>query len=185
MGKPKLLLPYKGKPIIRHVIDESMKSRLSGVVVVVNPDIAELRNEVSRSCVSKLVLNEQAGQGMSTSLKAGVMNLPFTTDAAVVLLGDQPLVSADDIDAVIGCYELNEGAPIVQASYQSKRGHPVLFDRSMFPYISVLTGDEGARSVLKTFSNKICFARINKPFPGDIDTPEDYEQLLRKEVSEK
>jgi molybdenum cofactor cytidylyltransferase len=182
MGKPKLLLPYKGKPIIRHVIDESMESRLSGVVVVVNPEVAELRNEVSRSCVSKLVLNEQAGQGMSTSLKAGLMNLPLTADAAVVLLGDQPLVSSDDIDAVIECYESNGGPLIVQASYQSKRGHPVLFDCSMFPHLFNVTGDEGARSVLKTFSNKICFARIDKPFPSDIDTPEDYEQLLRKEV---
>ncbi|GMO00886.1 NTP transferase domain-containing protein [Parageobacillus thermoglucosidasius] len=181
MGRPKLLLPYKGKSIIRHVIDESMKSRLSGVVAVINPKIAGLRNEVSSSGVSKLVLNEQAAQGMSTSLKAGLMNLPPTA-AAVVLLGDQPLVTSNDIDAVIRCYEANEGTAIVQASYQSKRGHPVLFDCSMFPHLFHVTGDEGARSVLKTFANQIRFARIDKPFPDDIDTPEDYEQLLRKEA---
>ncbi|HZG59235.1 MAG TPA: nucleotidyltransferase family protein [Anoxybacillus sp.] len=183
MGKPKLLLPYKGKTMVRHVIDESIKSRLSGMVVVINPGIVELRNEVSRSYVSKLVFNEHAEQGMSTSLKAGVMNLPLKIDAAVVLLGDQPLVSSDDIDAVIRCYESNEVSLIVQARYQSKRGHPVLFDCSMFPHLLNVTGDEGARSVLKTFSNKIRFASIDKPFPGDIDTPEDYEHLLWKEVS--
>ncbi|MEJ9151468.1 nucleotidyltransferase family protein [Bacillus smithii] len=181
MGKPKLLLPYKGKSMIRHVLDASTNSCLNGVIVVVNSDIAGLQQEVRSSSVNKLVLNDEAGKGMSTSLKAGVTNLPSTTDAAVVLLGDQPLVTADDINEVIRCYVSNE-APIVQAQYQSKRGHPVLFDHSMFPYLFHITGDEGARSVLKKFANQIRLARLDKPYPEDVDTPEDYEELLRKEV---
>jgi molybdenum cofactor cytidylyltransferase len=183
MGKPKLLLPYKGKSIIRHVIDASMNSNLNGVVVVINPDIDELQQEVLRSSVNKLVLNDEAGKGMSASLKAGLVNLPSTTDAAVMLLGDQPLVTADDINEVIQCFVSNQDALIVQAQYQSKSGHPVLFDCSMFPHLFRVTGDEGARSILKTFASQIRFARMDKPYPEDIDTPEDYEELLRKEVS--
>lgn len=167
--------------MIRHVLDASTNSCLNGVIVVVNPDIAGLQQEVWSSSVNKLVLNDEAGKGMSTSLRAGVTNLPSTTDAAVVLLGDQPLVTEDDINEVIRCYVSNE-APIVQAQYQSKRGHPVLFDHSMFPYLFHLTGDEGARSVLKKFANQIRLARLDKPHPEDVDTPEDYDELLRKEV---
>ena len=181
MGKPKLLLPYKGKSIIRHVIDASMKSSLSGIVVVINPEIAELQKEASKMPVDQLVLNKEAEKGMSASLKAGLMNLSPATDAVTVLLGDQPLISADDINEVIRCY-VNKEAPIVQARYRSKRGHPVLFDRSMFPHLFKITGDEGARTVLNTFAEKICFAGMDKPYPKDIDTPEDYEQLLRKEA---
>lgn len=169
--------------MIRHVLDTSTNSCLNGVIVVVNPDIAGLQQEVWSSSVNKIVLNDEAGKGMSTSLKAGVTNLPSTTDAAVVLLGDQPLVTADDINEVIQCYLSNE-ALIVQAQYQSKRGHPVLFDHSMFPHLFHITGDEGARSILKQFANQICLAEMDKPYPDDVDTPKDYEELLRKEVRE-
>jgi molybdenum cofactor cytidylyltransferase len=183
MGTPKLLLPFNGKTIIQHVIDESKKSQLSGIVVVINPEMDELKKEVSKAAVNRIVLNNIANQGMSTSIKAGLKSVPETTDAVVVLLGDQPLIAADDIDAVIQCYERNGNPLIVQAKYRTKKGHPVLFDHAMFSHLFKVRGDEGARSIIKNFPNNICFAAIEKPYPHDIDTPKDYEKLLRKEVS--
>lgn len=178
-----MLLLYKGKSFLQHVINQGLDSSLSGISVVINPDVPGLYQEVAVTGVNQILINHQASDGMSTSVKLGLHSIPDHIKAVVFLLGDQPLLSSEEINKVIKDYDRQKDKPlIVQASYQGEKGHPVLFDRKLFPYLLDAKGDEGGRSVLKKFQKEVFYSEMGKKQIPDIDTLEDYEYLLREEV---
>lgn len=175
MGKDKMLLPYKEKSILRHVIDQSLNSSLSGISVVVNPEVPGLFQEAVGG--NKIIVNDQAIDGLSTSIKLGINTVPNEMKAVMFLLGDQPLISTEDINCVIQEYNIH-GSLIVQASYKGNKGYPVLFDREMFPQLLKISGDEGDRMILDKYQHQAVFAEMNKGLLQDINTIEDYEELI-------
>lgn len=181
MGYPKLLLPYKNKSIIQHVIHHALSSNLDGLVVVINPKIEKLYEEVRVNHVNKIILNNLADEGISSSLKAGLQALPKQVEAAVILLGDQPGMSEQVINKVVQQYYENS-ASIVQAYFQGVKGHPVLFKREMFPYLYQIGGDSGGKNIIKKFADKVDKANIKTPLIPDIDTLDDYHRLISEEV---
>jgi len=182
MGKPKLLLPYKGKSLLRHAIDECLKSHLEGIVVVVNPHIKNLVKEARIEGVSKIILNDQSDKGMSTSVKIGLQTLPETVQSVIFLLGDQPLMSSVEINKIINDYYRNQGFSIIHAKYQGIKGHPVLFKKNMFPHLLKINGDEGGKSVIKKFEDHVYYSEMNRKAIPDVDTPNDYKLLIEGET---
>ncbi|MFK9090753.1 NTP transferase domain-containing protein [Bacillus salipaludis] len=183
MGKPKLLLPYKGKSLLRHVIDECLKSHVEGIIVVVNPNIKNLVNEArSIEGVSKIILNDQSDDGMSTSVKLGLHSLPETAQSVIFLLGDQPLMSSSEINTIIEDHHRNPNFSIIQAKYQGVKGHPVLFKKDMFPHLLEISGDEGGKSVIKKFEQHVYYSEMNRSEIPDVDTPYDYQLLIGGEA---
>jgi molybdenum cofactor cytidylyltransferase len=174
MGSPKLILPLKGKPVIRYVIDQALASRLDGVVVVANHNVPELIEEVSTSKVNKIVRNEQPELGMSSSIKKGLSELPDQVDAVMILLGDQPLMTTDEMNRMIDFYQANGFPGIVQASYLGEKGHPVLFSRPLFPALMTIIGDQGGKSLIQQYADQLKFVEMGKKVPADIDTYNDY-----------
>jgi molybdenum cofactor cytidylyltransferase len=75
--------------------------------------------------------------------------------AALICLGDMPLVTGRMLDRLIATYDPDEGRSIVVPMYQGKGGNPVLFDRRYFPEILALAGDAGARSLLRTHAEQV------------------------------
>jgi molybdenum cofactor cytidylyltransferase len=78
---------------------------------------------------------------------------------------------------VIAAYE-RTGRPIVRAAYGDEPGHPVLFDRSVWPEVEALEGDRGARAVLVRRPERVVEVPIEGEPPADVDTGEDYQRLL-------
>lgn len=176
MGEPKLLLPFRGKPIVRHAVEAATGSRAKSVVVVTGHRADDVEREL-RGLAIRCVRNPDFAEGMSTSLRAGLRAMGPAVDAAVVLLADQPLVDSVVIDGLIALRE-TAGAPIVQPVYGDQPGNPVLWDRSLFGELMAQTGDQGGRELLRKYSDKI--ARLSIPDPRgqmDVDTPEAYEEL--------
>ncbi len=110
--------------------------------------------------------------GLSASLKAGIEALPADADGCLVCLGDMPLVSAPLLDRLIDAYSPGERSIIVPTC-SGRRGNPVLWDRFYFPEILALTGDEGARQVLKRHQDHVKFIETNEEAVLiDFDTPD-------------
>ncbi|MGP4080646.1 nucleotidyltransferase family protein [Pseudalkalibacillus sp. R45] len=183
MGSPKMLLPFQGKTIIRHVIDHALCSALDGVVVVVNPAVDGLVDEASVNGVNKVILNSRTDDGLSTSVKSGLLFLPLKVEAVLFMLGDQPLITNKEIDRIVHRFKKERLAPIYQSSYLGKKGHPVLFKRHLFGDLYNVQGDEGGRAVLKKYHQHVRLVEMRKRNPSDIDTRNDYEKLLDEEVS--
>ncbi len=173
MGGPnKLLLPVAGKPMVRHVVEAALASTAAPVMVVLGHQQHEVRQAL-RGLRVHFATNPAFAEGLSTSLRAGIAALPPEVDGAVVCLGDMPLVSAGLIDRLIGAFDPDAGRRIVVPTWQGRRGNPVLLARELFDAVAAITGDVGARDLLRAHAASV--AEIEAEDDAaliDIDTPE-------------
>ncbi len=176
MGQPKLLLPWKGEALICHAARTALETGLDPVVVVTGAGGLEIQAALAGLDV-RFVENPDWQAGQSTSVRAGINALPLSTQAVIFLLGDQPYVSTDLIQALVQIYAQTH--PAILAPYVGeKRTNPVLFDGSVFEALRGLRGDAGARTIFAQYPPT--------PLPWhddrllfDVDTPDDYQRLLR------
>jgi molybdenum cofactor cytidylyltransferase len=129
----------------------------------------------------RLVNNPHASQGeMLSSLQTGVDALWNSCEACLVVLGDQPMLQGTVIERILGAYSLGLGR-IVAPSFNKRRGHPLLIDRSFWLALKELPRNKAPRDLLRANENAIHHVEVdNDHILNDIDTPEDYEQARRK-----
>jgi len=175
-GGGKLLAGLGGRPLIESVLDNLLDAPVDEVIVVAGADAKRMREVCERYGV-RTVDNEEWELGQSTSVLAGLRACGAETQAAVVLLGDQPLVGAGAVDRLVAAFA--EGAKVAVATYGGKRRNPVLFSREVWPLLEAeLAGDEGARSVLKRHPELVAEVPCEGVGdPTDVDTREDLRRL--------
>ena len=186
MGRNKLILPLDGKPVLQRVLDALKHSKVDETVVVLGGGADEVRRSVDLEG-TKVVVNRRYSEGMSASIKAGLARMDRSADAAIIVLGDQPFLSAAVVDSLIKAF-LTEGAPVVLPVYMGKRRNPVLFARSVFPEIMRIRGDRGAKSVVESHGDNILEVKVEDAGVAmDVDTPSDYERaaLLSRRVRQR
>jgi molybdenum cofactor cytidylyltransferase len=179
MGALKLALPLGPKSVLRHVVDAALASPVGEVVVVLGHGAAELGAELPKHSRLRSVYNPDFVQGQSSSLKAGINALNPKAEGVVFLLGDQPLVTPETIDALVATFQ-NYPAAIVQPLYRGIPGNPVLFARALFPELLQVTGDRGGRELLDTHRTELAAVDLDSEAPDDIDTGEDYGKIADK-----
>lgn len=179
MGQPKLLLALEGRPVLRHAVERVLVGGVERVVVVVPPDSEALRAALDGLPVQWAVNpNPRAGQG--TSIAAGIEALPSGTKAALIALGDQPLLPPRVIPEILAVFG-RTGMPIVAPRYREGQGNPVLFGVQVFSELRALSGDRGARSVIEKDASRVAWVDLDLPMPPDMDTPEDYDRLRSRD----
>ena len=175
MGRRKLLLELDGKPILRWSV-EGVLPHVDAVVVVVGPDDAHVRAALGELPVT-FAVNPRPEDGQGTSIASGVAALGGDGGALLVALGDQPRVPAFVIRTLRETFD-RCGKAIVAPVYQGIQGTPVLFGAEVFPELRALTGDAGARTVVRRDAARVELVPFDLPMPIDIDTPEDYQRLV-------
>jgi molybdenum cofactor cytidylyltransferase len=175
MGRPKLLLEFKGRPVIRHAVERVVAAGLHPVLVVTGAEHDALARALAGLEV-QLAVNPTPESGQGSSVGVGVSALPAGTDAVLIALGDQPGVPAEVIPALIEALK-KPGKAIAAPRYADGLGNPVLFGSSVFQELLALGGDRGARSVIERDPSRLAVVEVASPMPRDIDTPEDYESL--------
>lgn len=185
MGRFKLLLPYRGRPILCHVIDSLTRSKADKIMVVLGHRHAEVAAQLTGLPV-QVVINHEYASGQSSSLQVGLKALSGLDDnpaagisrqGVLFVLGDQPLLKPETINLLIDAF--NDRGGIVAPWYRGVRGNPVLFDLSFRSEFELLTGDTGAREIINGHPEAL--SRIEVADQGvvfDIDTPQDLEILL-------
>ena len=182
MGSHKLLLPYKGRPIVNWVLAAACASQADPVIAVLGHE-AEKVDAALQGKRWFLAIHNPLVCGGHVHLVEGSASplLPKDVDGAIILLGDQPLVTAEIINAMIA-ESVREPDAIIAASYQGRRGNPVLFPRKYFAELEAITGDEGGRSVLARHPEQVRLVEIDDALAGfDVDTPEEYQALLSEQ----
>lgn len=182
MGQIKQLLPFRGRTMLEWVVDNALASTLQRVIVVLGYQADVLEPLLKERAVT-VVFNPRYDSGQSSSLKAGLRAVTNDTDAVLFLLADQPLVATETINRILMAHESSPDTPVVLPVFGGKRGNPVLFSRELFPRIAALQDDCGARPLFEEFAGRILALAVDDPFIHfDIDTQEDYQELLRLEL---
>jgi molybdenum cofactor cytidylyltransferase len=169
-GAQKLLAPLGGATVVRSAVSRAVDAGVDDIIVVAGADAAAVTAALDGLPV-RVVINANVAAGMSTSLAMGVAACAPRTIAALVVLGDQPLVPAEAYDAVLRGYHAG-GASIVAPRYTAGvRGHPVLFAADVFAELSALRGDRGAREVIERDARRVRIVDVALPAPVDVDEP--------------
>jgi molybdenum cofactor cytidylyltransferase len=184
-GQPKQLFPFRGKTLIRTIIDAACEAGCSPVVVVIGSNGETIRPEVAHANVLE-VRNTNWQRGIGSSIRSGVQALTDhapDVQAILLLVCDQPAVSAPFIERLIATREATK-KDIVASSYADTAGVPAIFDRSLFKELLAIGDESGAKSIILRNPGRVAqFA-----FPEgaiDIDTWEDWEELNERSRSER
>jgi molybdenum cofactor cytidylyltransferase len=175
----KLLAPLRDRCVVEQVLREVLKSQARPIVVVTGHQRVRVEQALqpARGKRWRTRFNPQFRLGMASSLQAGVRALPGSLDGVVVCLGDMPGVSAKLIDKLIAAFR--EGDDAVLPKVGERRGNPVLLGRELLARVSALSGDQGARPLLKT-SRNLRFVDADRSALLDIDTRRDWRAFRRR-----
>jgi CTP:molybdopterin cytidylyltransferase MocA len=175
-GGGKLLAEYRGRPLIEATLLRLREAPADETIVVVGNDAEGLRG-LCESYGVRLAENPDWAEGMATSVKEGLAACSPDADAAVVMLGDQPLVGAKAVERLVEAYE--GGAAVAVATYGGERRNPALFTRRMWPMLEgELSGDEGARGFMRRHPEMVAEVPCDDVAdPTDVDTVEDLRRL--------
>lgn len=175
MGVQKLLLPFGGKTVISHIVDQLPAVSIDNVHVVVGYQAERINRELSGRPVS-IVTNTDYKSGMLSSVRCGLQNLPKQCRTVLVALGDQPSITSELISRMLESFSACEKSILVPL-YDDRRGHPILF--SIVHRDSVLTryDDVGLRGLLRDYPEDVFELVVSTPSVlSDMDYPADYQR---------
>lgn len=179
MGKPKMLLPFRKSTILENVIAAAVQSNADRVLVVLGSHRQMIESKIKNFPV-ELTYNRQYKKGMLSSIQQGFRSLPPDTRAALILLGDQPSVSATLMNDLIALYS-NSGFGIILPVQGGRRGHPILVDMKYCDEVYRLDPEIGLRELIHRHPEDIMEMKTSNPdIFQDIDDPQDYRRELKK-----
>ena len=175
-GASKLLAEVDGMPLVRRAVRAAESACNGRSLLVVGHDRHRVSVAAAPEC-GFIVVNEHHAGGIGTSLALGARALAERADAIVVLLADQPLVTAAHVGTLVGRWTGAAGH-IVATAYAGSAGPPILLPSGCFSDLVRLEGDAGAKPLLEDAR----FTADTVPFEAaaiDIDTPEDLSRIRR------
>jgi molybdenum cofactor cytidylyltransferase len=177
MSTQKLLLPFAGKTVIEHVIDQVIAGGLTDIFVVVGADPAVA--EVARRRNMRIARNADPDRGMLSSVRCGLRAVPDPSHAVLVVLGDQPSISPSLLRAMVRAAETYPGKILVPTS-EGKRGHPLLFPATYRNEVLTKYDDDGLRGLLRTHAGDILELPADASVLADMDDLADYRRELKR-----
>lgn len=183
MGAPKALLDFRGEPFVVRILEAFEALDLKTRVLVLGPDAAaRVRPAVARhDCL--IVENPDVDGGPIASFRAALVALHATAPTgALVWPVDLPHVRIATVERLVEAWR-RSGAPVVLPTFGDRRGHPVVWDASLFAELgaSEAASRDGARAVLHAHVAQVQAVAVDDPAVIDqVNTPEDYERLVRE-----
>jgi molybdenum cofactor cytidylyltransferase len=177
MGRPKQLLPFRGRALLRRAADAAIASACRPIVVTTGAHEPLLTREL-QSLPLVVAHNPNWADGIGSSLRVAIetlARLAVVVDGVVITLADQPLVSARDINRLVEVHD-RSGKDIVASQYADTFGVPMFVGTRLFAELVALNGDAGAKRLIARRPDDVA----TMPLPAaavDIDTPLDYERL--------
>ncbi len=178
-GSPKQLLAVNGRSLLQRSMDTAAVVVGAQLTVVLGAHALEIATSVSAHGAS-IVVNRQWQEGIASSIRTGIASLPPACDGALLMLADQPLLTATGLSRLaavwraaprrlVAAYYVRETGPIT--------GAPAIFPRWCFADLLALRGDQGARQLLHRYAHDL--ERLELPEAAiDIDRPEDLSHLV-------
>ena len=184
MGRPKALLPIDGVRFIEKIVSSFQSTKVGKILVVLGHNAEEMRQKIADLPVL-IVVNNEYKKGQMSSLVAAIRDIQSRQSSAeldgiLVHLVDHPYVNPILVDVMIDRFYESKKL-IVVPRYHGRRGHPVIFSRSLFSELQDTPLDQGAKAVVHAHQKDTL--EIDTEDEGvtiDIDTPEEYRQFVKE-----
>jgi len=178
LGTPKQLLPYQGDTLLNRLIANLKQASDFPIFLILGASSEKIIEEIGATDFS-IIINENWQEGMASSIRLGIQvaqkNVP-NLEGIMLVVCDQPFIAVANIQALIQLQK-NTNLPIAASYYAHTLGTPALFHKSVFPDLLKLSGDVGAKNIIQQRGTEVAKLHFEEGLV-DIDTPEDYQQLL-------
>jgi molybdenum cofactor cytidylyltransferase len=174
LGQPKQLLAYGSQPLLGHVLQSARECEFDQLLCVLGGGASEIAERVDLAG-AEVVENRHFGTGCSSSIAVALSAVDPGSDLLVLMLGDQPGVSAETVAQLLAG---RGDASLAACGYANGRGHPLAFGRLMFGELAALHGDKGVWKLLDRHAAEVVDVPIAGPIPLDVDTWDDYHAVL-------
>lgn len=191
MGRNKLLLSFRDKPLVVHAVDTLLASKVGEIIVVLGHESEKVWDQLEAYTGDaskwaekgrvRLVKNPDYRDGLSTSVRTGVQAVSPEVGAIMIYLADQPLIEPADVDRIIEGFATakTENKTIVVPFFKGERGNPVILDASLRDSILGIAGDVGCKGVIKRYPEKVYAVEMeNDHVVRDVDDVQAYERLV-------
>ncbi len=179
MGPNKFLLPWGKKRMIEQTLEIYMNTPLSEIILVLGYQAEQILAEISPPAI-KIVINPAYKEGMSSSLRCGLLAVDQRPEGLLIALGDQPGIERKVVNELVSAFQrIYPRQNIFVPTYHGRRGHPVILGKKFFREIQELAGDVGGREILQRNEQEIFEVPVEtEAILWDIDTMEDYLKYL-------
>jgi molybdenum cofactor cytidylyltransferase len=174
LGRPKQLLPYNGGTLLDHAVGTARACGFDQLLVAIGGEAEKVRERVDLSG-AEVVVNRGFGAGCSSSIALAMAALDPRATELVLLLGDQPGVTAATVRTLLAA---RGAAPIAVCRYDDGRGHPFAFGSDVFGDLRSLHGDKAVWKMLEQRGDAVAEVPVAGAVPLDVDTWDDYEAVL-------
>ena len=173
-GKNKLLLKYKRKTLINHVLKSLIKSKVNKIIIVLGHEDRKIKKIVLKSKKITFAVNSNYLKGISTSIKCGLKKISKKNIGFLIVQADMPLVSKRTINVLCSAVK-NRDKEIFVPVYKRKIGNPLAFKYSMIKSLKKIKGDRGAKKLIKSNKSKVQMVNVNsKSILIDFDQLKDF-----------
>ena len=187
MGRPKQLMSVSGSGLLDIVLGEALRSDLDLVTLVLGHQAHEIKKALKtdlRHPKLEVTFNDQYRDGISTSIRSGLLGVEVAYDHVMIILADMPRLTSKLINLLLHRY-LESSFLLGALQTSTKRSHPVIIGRKFYPALRQLRGDVGARDLFLTHPDQILLVKPGADYDDrDIDTMDDYLDLI-EETTEK
>jgi molybdenum cofactor cytidylyltransferase len=180
LGRPKQLEPWGDTTLLGHVVARTAEFAVDEIWVVVGHESELILEQIDLGDAG-VVENPEWEEGIASSIRVGLdaLNRLSRCDRALIVIGDQPGVSIEVVDELMASHA-RAGRPVSVPKYRYSSGNPVLVDRSLWPRLMSLEGDEGASRLWQAhpeWVNEVWFSDLA---PRDVDTEVDVVEMRPK-----
>lgn len=177
LGRTKQLEPWGGSTLLGHVVARTLEFDVDEVWVVVGHDAEEIIDRADLGD-AYIVENLEWEEGIASSLRVGLDALTRLSrcDTALIVIGDQPDVPVEVVGELLRSHE-KAGKPVTVPKYRYSWGNPVIVNRSLWPRLMSLEGDEGARRLWQAHPEWVNDVWFSDAAPRDVDTEADVAEL--------
>jgi len=182
LGRPKQLVEFKGKTLLKHTMDEVVRVGFQTKILVLGARQEEIQGKIDSSGF-KAVINTDWKQGMASSIKVGLeaaMGEEEGLNHVLFLVSDQPFLESKNLIKLVQT-QLRENPKATYSQYGENIGVPAIFGKEAFPLLLNLKGDEGAKKLMHMEDFKYC-TEVFKKGGFDVDTEADVQQLKQMEI---
>lgn len=173
-GGTKQIAEVRGKPLAQHAIDAATEAGIDEVILVLGHEAERVRAELRLPGTGRWVVNPAHATGMASSIAVGLDHADPSSEAAVVLLADQPGITSQHVRSLLDAFGARR-SPIVRLRFRVGPG-PALIARSVWADVSSLEGDLGARDLIARHPELVEEVHVDGDAPIDVDVREDLER---------
>jgi molybdenum cofactor cytidylyltransferase len=177
LGRPKQLERWGDTNLLGHVVARTKEFAVDEIWVVLGHELERIVAETDMSGVG-IIENPEWEEGIASSLRVGLDALTRLSrcERVLIVIGDQPAISTEVVEELTASHA-KAGYPVTRPKYRYIAGNPVIVERSLWPRVMSLGGDEGAARLFQAhpeWVNEVWFA---DPAPRDVDTETDVADL--------